>query len=245
MPFSRRFHNRTYQIGHGNSTYIGGKMCYFPSVDKLVADCVQVVKTAVFEVAQNTGKEGLPVFLFGQSFGGAVSTRTAIENADLFAGLILTSPMIGVPLNCLLKCLSPVAGCASCCCPFFPIADAVHPSQMSSDPAEQKAYADDPKVWHDKIRGRVANECKQSMLLIQAHAVDIGMPVVCVLGDGDQVVEIAAAQRLIEGPAGGSCTVSSEDKTFKLFEGLWHTLFHEPRRQEIVDYVAGWINARV
>ena len=218
-------------------------MCYFPSVTKLIADCIKVVNTAKEMVTAKFPDSSPTVILMGQSFGGLVSTRTVIENPTVVDRLILTSPAIGVKLTCVLKCISPLGGCASSCCPSAPIADAVAPKFLSSDPAECKAYAEDPKVWHDKLRARVANECKISMMRVQDAADSIEMPVLCVCGDGDVVVDIDAAQRLIgDENSNQTCTVRSKDKTYKLFEGLWHTMFHEPRRQEVIDYVGGWVN---
>jgi lysophospholipase len=37
---------------------------------------------------------------------------------------------------------------------------------------------------------------------------------------------------------------ASEDKSIKLYEGLYHEVMNEPEREQVLDDIVGWLDAR-
>ncbi|WP_176218168.1 serine aminopeptidase domain-containing protein, partial [Mycobacterium avium] len=55
-------------------------------------------------------------------------------------------------------------------------------------------------------------------------------------GDRDQPV--VGSRRLVE-------CVGSADVELKVYPGLYHEVFNEPEREQVLDDVVGWITARL
>jgi acylglycerol lipase len=39
-------------------------------------------------------------------------------------------------------------------------------------------------------------------------------------------------------------TIGSQDRTLKLYEGLWHQVFNEPQRESVYTDVKTWLNGQ-
>mgnify|MGYP000002897242 CR=1 FL=1 len=53
-------------------------------------------------------------------------------------------------------------------------------------------------------------------------------------GGADKLVDPEGAQMLFE-------TVGSSDKTIKIYEGLYHEIFNEPERGQVLDHMEQWL----
>lgn len=83
--------------GHGRSEGLSG---YFPSIDDVITDFLDWaihVRDRLVPSLIAPGLPALPVFMLGESLGGAVIIR-ALQRVDAtaFAGSILLAPMIGM-----------------------------------------------------------------------------------------------------------------------------------------------------
>ncbi len=57
-------------------------------------------------------------------------------------------------------------------------------------------------------------------------------------GVDDKITDPLGSQMLFDG-------VSSNDKSLKYFDGLYHEIFNEPERVEVIDYTIDWIGERL
>ncbi|MBP8292657.1 MAG: alpha/beta hydrolase, partial [Caldilineaceae bacterium] len=64
----------------------------------------------------------------------------------------------------------------------------------------------------------------------------ITLPFIVVQGSADRLVDPAGAQLLYD-------KAGSEDKTIKIYEGLYHEVFNEPERDQVLADVAIWLDA--
>jgi alpha-beta hydrolase superfamily lysophospholipase len=62
----------------------------------------------------------------------------------------------------------------------------------------------------------------------------ITLPVLIVAGADSPLGDGPGSERLYE-------TVSSQDKTLKLYDGLLHEIFNEPERDQVFADVASWL----
>jgi alpha-beta hydrolase superfamily lysophospholipase len=56
-------------------------------------------------------------------------------------------------------------------------------------------------------------------------------------GDADGLVPVAAS-RMIHERAG------SDDKTIRIWEGLYHEILNEPEQHQVMDVVVAWLDER-
>jgi lysophospholipase len=56
-------------------------------------------------------------------------------------------------------------------------------------------------------------------------------------GSADRLTPIAGSKMVMD-------RAGSEDKTFEVYDGLYHELLNEPERQRVLDDIAGWLDAR-
>ena len=62
-------------------------------------------------------------------------------------------------------------------------------------------------------------------------------PVLVLHGTGDCVTSPEGSRELC-------ARAGSADKTLKLYDGLYHDLFHEPEREQVTSDVIEWLQAR-
>jgi alpha-beta hydrolase superfamily lysophospholipase len=201
--------------GHGRSE---GVRADIESVGAAVADLDLFVDLVAGEAG------GLPLFLVGHSMGGLIATAYAEEHQDRLRGLALSGALVHVaPEIVALADLEEI--------PDLGLADAV-----SSDPAVVQAYKDDPLVYlGPPPRGflRSTGQVEE----VRARLGRITVPILVMHGSADLLVSPQALRDLVAG-------VASEDLTARLWPGLWHEIFNEPSRAEVIDLLTSWIIER-
>ncbi|MGH3558796.1 MAG: serine aminopeptidase domain-containing protein, partial [Mycobacterium sp.] len=63
-------------------------------------------------------------------------------------------------------------------------------------------------------------------------------PLLVVHGSEDRLIAIDGSRRLVD-------AVGSSDVELKVYPGLYHEVFNEPERDQVLDDVVSWINARL
>lgn len=202
--------------GHGRSD---GETANIESVWAAVADLdllVGLVRRAAGDA---------PLFLVGHSMGGLIAAAYAVEHQDRLSGLALSGALLHIAPELLaLADLEEI--------PDLGLADAV-----SRDPAVVTAYKEDPLVYLgppprgfleaagqvDEVRGRLG---------------ELSLPMLVMHGSADLLVNPQALRDVV-----GSA--SSEDLTAILWPGLWHEIFNEPERDEVIRVLTDWIAARL
>jgi len=70
------------------------------------------------------------------------------------------------------------------------------------------------------------------------QAAGITLPLLIVQGGEDALVDPSGAQMLYD-------QVSSEDKTLKIYEGLYHEVLNEPEREQVLGDIESWLEAHL
>jgi acylglycerol lipase len=179
-------------------------------------------------------QEDKPIFLLGHSIGGLIATYYLLDHQDYFKGAIISSPVIKIGDNIskstitmskILSVIAPKAGVM-----------ALDAQTISRDPEVVSNYANDPLVFHGKTPARLASEILKAMLRVTAEAEKITLPFIVMQGAEDKLVDPAGAQMLYD-------QTSSNDKTIKIYEGLYHEVFNEPERARVFKDVETWLAA--
>ena len=176
---------------------------------------------------------GKPVFLLGHSMGGAIVALLGILRPPKVRGLILSAPavLIGGGVFPVLRRLAtlvskvwPTLRLTQMGCGF-----------ISRDPAVIESFRNDPLVFHGRFPVRTGAEILRAAKRIQAGANRINLPLLVMHGTGDVVTDHRGSRLLV-------ARAGSSDKTLRLYDGLYHELFSEPEREQLVSDLLDWLD---
>ncbi len=215
--------------GHGQSA---GKRADVDDFTLYAKDLNHFIQNIVLA---STGQ--LPLFLYAHSMGGSISLLYSLEHQSDLKGMILSGPMVrpgGVStpferkIAHILRKIVPTL-------PFRPFSADL----LSHDVKEVQAYKDDPLNYTGKLKIRLGDEyLRMEGMLTEEALSTIRLPILLLHGGGDTVVPPENSEIVYE-------HISSEDKTRKLFPGLYHEIHKEPEREEVFNTLIEWLNARV
>jgi acylglycerol lipase len=211
--------------GHGRSS---GRRGQIGRMSKLVDDLERLRSKVALE------RPGVPLFLVGHSLGAMVVLEHLLTSHAKPTGAILSGT--GIDVSGIPAVQARVARILSAVAPNLGLV-AVDSSGISRDPAVVKAYDEDPHVFRGKAPMRTAAELLISAERVTPRLAEITVPLLILHGGGDVVTNPAGARLVAE-------RVSSADLTLSVRDGLFHEIFNEPERDEVIDSVAAWITAR-
>lgn len=178
---------------------------------------------------------GLRPFLLGHSMGGTIAALHTLTRRPELGGLVLSAAAlrIGGAISPFLRAL---ARLTSRTMPWLRVGRLTYKT-LSRDAEMIDEFKKDPLVHHGRFPVRTGAEILSAGRQILAEAHRIELPLLVLHGTRD-VVTTADGSRQFHAQAG------SEDKTLKLYQGLYHDLFHEIERDEITADVVAWVVAR-
>lgn len=179
---------------------------------------------------------GAPVYLLGESMGGAIALATAARHPEApLAGLILSAPAVWaretMPVYQRWSLLL-----ASYSVPWFPLTGEGLDIQASDNIAALRAIAADPLVIKrtrvDAVHGLV-----DLMDEALASAADLELPALLLYGAKDELVPADPMFRLWRSlPA-----EAQERQRQALYKNGWHLLFKDLDADLVIGDVAAWI----
>ena len=210
--------------GHGDSE---GDRVWVDEFDDYLADLEIFLKRV-------GAKEGVkPTFLFGHSMGGAIVTLYTITRKPPLAGLVLSAPGIkstaGAVLSGMVSFFSVIAPSLA----VFELDD----EQFSRDPKVVAGMRSDPLIYDGAGPAQTAAEVLDAIDRIQAGMENVEVPLLALHGTVDVVTLPEGSKELVE-------RARSKDKTLRLWDGLYHDLLHEPEKQQVIDAIIAWVDAR-
>jgi len=213
--------------GHGRSE---GERALVRSVDAYLDDLdVFVARIAAQHAAH------APVFLLGHSMGGAIVTLYAIERRPAVRGVLLSGAATGASER--LGWRGRLVSVLGRILPKLPLVK-LDAATVSRDAGVVRLYDADPLNYRGKMKAGLVRAMMRGGQRIARGASTINSPLLVMHGTGDALVPADASTRLFE-------NVSSEDKTLKLYDGLYHEIFNEPERDAVLADVVAWLDARV
>ncbi len=214
--------------GHGRSQ--GSPRAFVQTLDEHTSDVEQFVAS----VRQQTGD--LPLFLLGHSMGGAISARFLIDGDRGLAGVILSAPalrkagLLGRPLEALFLLVAK----------RWPLLrlPKLGGDKVSRDPEVVEQYDSDPLIYREGMPMGTAAAVILATRVVDKRSDEITLPILLAHGTDDALVNSDASKRLHE-------RIGSQDKTLKLYEGLYHEILNEPERDQVMQDMIDWLDARV
>ncbi len=211
--------------GHGKS---GGTRAVIDSFANADADIDQLVD----RVRRESGFARIK--LVGHSMGGSLALNYALNHPEKLSGLVLSGPAIGggLPkvqalLLSLISRIAPALGMIQ-----------LDAEAVSRDPQVVADYKADPLVFLGKVPARTAREMMHAISTYPARVGSMQLPCLLMHGSADSLVLAKDAQPVFD-------AIASPDKTVRIFDGLYHEIFNEPERLEVLGIVKDWLDARL
>ncbi len=174
----------------------------------------------------------IPIFLIGHSLGGLISAAYLLDQPEEAAGAVLSAPSVKMPGS--VSTLTLIAGkILSALLPRLGLVR-LEAEGVSRDPAVVRAYRSDPLVFTGKVTARMGSELLKTMERVLVEAQKIRLPLLILQGAADRLVDPGGAQMLFD-------RAGSDDKTLKVYEGLYHEVFNEPEHDRVLSDVEKWL----
>jgi alpha-beta hydrolase superfamily lysophospholipase len=119
--------------------------------------------------------------------------------------------------------------------PPAPVADLA--AAVSRDPAVVQAYRDDPLNYHGLPPPSRAAAMRGWRSRLRELAGEITLPIILMAGAGSPLGDGPRSAAMYE-------AVRSQDKTLKLYDGLYHEIFNEPERAVVFADLEAWLDGR-
>jgi acylglycerol lipase len=211
--------------GHGKSE---GARAVIDRVSNAVSDLGEMIA-----IAADAAVDHSKPFLLGHSMGGFLSLAFATRRQAELRGLILSAPVA------VLEAASPVQRIAghvlSAVAPKLGVVG-IDSTTVSRDPEVVRDYDSDPLNYHGKLPARTVHEMAQEIGRFPETVPSITVPLLLQVGTGDELVPPKSSELVYE-------WASSEDKTIKRYDGLYHEILNEPERDAVVADTLDWLDA--
>lgn len=208
--------------GHGRS---GGRRANIGRMDRVVSDLAEFVGFATAHTP------GVPLFLLGHSFGGLVALQYATGEPAELAGLVLSGAYVQVTVGSPL--LRSAAQLLSAVTPNLGV-QRVPPEYVSRDPDVVAAYRADPLVHHGKVPARTGAEILATTQALPDRLERLRVPMLIMHGSEDRLATPDGSRMVHQ-------RVTMEDRTLRLYDGLYHEIFNEPEQDQVLDDLVGWL----
>ncbi len=208
--------------GHGKSQ---GKKGHTPSYEQLMDDIDLLMKKT------NELFPGQPVFLYGHSMGGNLAANFTLRRKPAMKGLIVTGPYFKLAFNppaWKVKLGKISAGII----PGLTQPTGLEVEAISRDEAVVSAYKNDPLV-HDKITSAFFVAVHTAGPYAIEHAKDLHVKTLAMHGAEDRLTSVEGTKEFANN--------NPQMVELKLWEGLYHEIHNEKEKQEVFNYIAGWL----
>uniref|UniRef100_K3WQY2 Serine aminopeptidase S33 domain-containing protein n=1 Tax=Globisporangium ultimum (strain ATCC 200006 / CBS 805.95 / DAOM BR144) TaxID=431595 RepID=K3WQY2_GLOUD len=187
----------------------------------------------------------LPLILGAYSYGTLVALHTVLTGQHHFDGIFLVAPTVAVDLSPILCFQSVFAKPLSALAPRARIVPATKYEMLCRDPAFLDDLFSDPLAAPEKFMTvRMGAETlkafaslQQDQALVDAESAFCATPVVFLMGSADQLLSLPITVAFFE-------RIRNRDKLFKVFPGMYHSLFDDPEKDEVFAYLMTWLQAR-
>lgn len=213
--------------GHGRSD---GKRGDCRSLGQFVEDLHRLVEEAA------RMEPSLPRLMVGHSLGGLIALSYAVQHPDRIKAAAVSSPALRLahptdPLTVFV--VENVARLR----PATPFNNGVNPRMLSHDPEVVEEYVRDPLV-HKVLTARCAVALRDAMRDSLHLAAQLKIPCLLLQAGADEICDAAAAAEFARAASDGLLT-------FRRYDGLYHEIFNEVKRERVIEELCRWLEKYV
>lgn len=212
--------------GHGRSE---GPRALIDRMVNAVADLHALVEATAL------AHPGVPMVMLGHSMGGLLAVDFALAHQERLSGLILSAPLAA------LEAASPTTRLAarvlSALTPRLGVVG-VDSALVSRDPEVVRSYQADPLVFHGKLPARTVFELERAVRSLPQSVHAITVPTLIMYGSADRLCPPAGSLGLHD-------CIGAQDRTLKVYDGLYHEIFNEPEQERVMEDLCAWLRERM
>jgi alpha-beta hydrolase superfamily lysophospholipase len=212
--------------GHGKS---GGQRGHCDDFQQLIRDIDRFLNQ-VSKVDLDT-----PCFIYGHSLGATLVLQYALTHPGKFKGVIVSSPMLK-PAFEPPKWKVILGRKIQSIWPTLSLFNEVDINTLSRDKDVLRKHEEDP-LTHDRISARLGTQMLEAGEQLLKDVSPVSFPLLMMHGDDDKLTSYKATTLFSTG-AGDLCTL-------KIWEGFYHELHHEPKKEEVYNYCLGWMERQL
>lgn len=178
----------------------------------------------------------VPHVVLGHSMGGCVALDY-LEGDPLPVAALVTSGAYlrnAIPVPDPVRKVAPLLGKVL---PWLPT-QSLDAADVSRDPAVVRAYDADPLNYRGKVPAQMAAQLLTIGDRVLAGAGRITCPALVLHGTADRIADPGGSRELHR-------RLGSDDTRLELYEGLYHEVFNEPERDQVLGDVIDWLSERV
>ncbi|XP_065860466.1 caffeoylshikimate esterase isoform X2 [Euphorbia lathyris] len=158
-------------------------------------------------------------FLYGESMGGAVALLLHKKEPSVYNGAVLVAPMCKIseklkPHRVVVNILTSFEEIIPKW-KIVPTKDVI--DSAFKDPIKREEIRNNKLIYQDKPRLKTALEMLRTSISLEQSLNQVRLPFLVLHGDADIVTDPEISKALYE-------KAGSEDKTMKLYRGMWHGL---------------------
>ncbi|MEH7355493.1 alpha/beta hydrolase [Neobacillus drentensis] len=179
----------------------------------------------------------LPVFLIGHSMGGLISIRLLQEERLNIAGVILSSPCLGL-IHTPSKLLDTMSHLFNVVYPSLRMNSGLTVSMATRNEDVREADTNDT-LYVTKVSVRwyreLADAIKQAFLNLEKIQ---DIPMLVMQGGDDKIVNKKTVKEWFN-------HVPLSEKRYKEWPNCYHEIFNEPEREEVFEYAKDFVNSQL
>ncbi len=186
---------------------------------------------------QDAYQYDLPIFLFGHSLGGLITIRLLQEMEVNVAGVILSSPALGL-LSYPSKALHAASAVLNIAYPSFKTTTGLKIDMITRDPEIRNASKND-SLFISKVSVRWYREYLTAMKEAFENIPELlDVPILLMQAGDDKVMDKRAAREWFN-------YIFNSEKAFVEWPGLYHELFSEPEKENVFYYAKSFVENRM
>jgi acylglycerol lipase len=208
---------------HGRS---GGKKRFAANYPDFLKDIESIVNQGIQMFPS------IPVFIYGQGFGGNLALNYTISGSPFIQGLIVTSPWLK-PIkknpayqSLLIPYLMQIA-------PGFLIQTGLKAEDISRDLKAVYLYRNDPMISR-KMGIKLLNQTNAAAIKASRSIYKINVPFLLMHGSADNFISCQTSRDFVQN--------ASERTTFIEWEGAYHELHNDIEKEKILEAIINWLN---
>jgi len=202
---------------------------HIDSFDKYIIEVTDWIQAAY--------RYDLPVFLLGHSMGGLILIRMLQEAKFNIAGVILSSPCLGL-VNDPPKFLNTVSYLLNVLYPTCRVKTGLTIEMATRNPDVREADAND-SLYVTKVSVRWYRELSAAIKLAFENMGKIqDVPMLVMQGGEDKIVDKSAVKEWFN-------NAPLSEKRYKEWPKCYHEIFNEPEREKVFEYAKDFVSSQL